>query len=113
MEVTARRRLTQRIEIEPRPRLREGGAGAGLSDPTGESDTRRMRLVELELLDRPRAAHDFPRVRRAFRRVNEDRARCTLASCFLQLVCPAAVVRENLAEKQRGIDEARIVHEHQ
>ena len=51
MEVPPRRRQTQRIEIEPG--LREGGTGAGLGHPTRERDARRMRLIELELLDRP------------------------------------------------------------
>src|SRR5256886_15000530 len=111
MEIATRGRPRQRIEVEPD--LRERLAGTRLRHPSGESKTGRLRLVELELFDRPRAAHDLPGVRRALRRVNQDRTGRALASGLLELVGPAAVVREDFSEENGGVHETRIVDQHQ
>src|SRR6266571_178536 len=111
MEITTRGRPRQRIEVEPD--LRQRPAGTRLRHPCGERKTGRLRLIELELLDRPRAAYHLPGVRRALRCVNQDRTGRALASRLLELVSPAAVVREDFAEENGGVHETRIVDQHQ
>src|SRR5207245_5591464 len=98
---------------EVQPGLGERRAGTRIPYPSGEREAGRSWLIQLALPDRPRAAHDFPGVCRALRRMNHDRAGGTLPSGFLELVGPPPVVREDLAEEYCGVHEPRIIHQHQ
>src|SRR5207245_3836109 len=67
VEITTRRGLSQRIEVQPG--LGERRAGTRLRYPSGEREAGRSWLIQLELLERTRAAHDLHGVCRALHRL--------------------------------------------
>ena len=106
---------TQRGEVEPG--LPEERRRRVLRDPSAEAERLRKRRITREhaLFLRPAADDRGPAIAGALGVVDDEHARRTATFRFLELVCPAAVVRHRLAAEQIGLGCRRrwIVHEHE